>query len=137
MPGSKPTWVRPETHRSAEAVEVLTGKYVDDREWRAPVELRRVGTLEAGHVAGELDDCALQSETDPEERDAALAREADRVDLALDSAHTETSGHEDPVEIAECCVQIGTLEIVGGEPRDLSCAPCEKAACLRLSTTER
>ena len=70
------------------------------------VELRRVGALEAGHVAGELDHRALQTEADPEERDVVLACVADRFDLALDPADAEAAGDEDPVEVAEHLVEV-------------------------------
>ena len=59
---------------------------------RVRVELARVGAGEAALVAGELDHRALQAEAQAEERDAVLAGEAGRGDLALDAAEAEAAG---------------------------------------------
>ena len=58
------------------------------------VELGRVGVRCADHVAGELDDAALQAQAQPEVGHPVLARVARGEDLALDAAMAEAAGHE-------------------------------------------
>ena len=53
------------------------------------------------HVAGELDDRALQAQADAQERHALLARVPDRVDLALDAAVPEPAGDQDAVDAGQ------------------------------------
>ena len=52
-------------------------------------------------VAGELDHRALHAQADAEERNAALAGVADRLDLAFDAALAEAAGNEDAVVAGE------------------------------------
>ena len=54
-------------------------------------------SVQAEHVAAVLDDRDLHAEADAEVRHALLAREAHRLDLALDAALAEAAGHEDRV----------------------------------------
>ena len=56
---------------------------------------------QADDVAGELDRRALHAQADAEERNLALAGEADRLDLAFDAALAEAAGHEDAVVAGE------------------------------------
>ena len=56
---------------------------------------------EADDVARVLDDHALQAEAQAERRDAVLAGEPQRAELALDAAHAESAGHADAVEVGE------------------------------------
>ena len=77
-----------QAHRAADVGDfLLLGQEVDDRVRRLGIELGRVGAVEAGDVAGELDDRDLHAEADAEERDALLAGDARRADLALDAAN--------------------------------------------------
>ena len=74
---------------------------------------------EAGHVARVLDDHALQAEAQPERRDAVLAGEVQRAELALDAAHAETAGHADAVEVGEVLLgALGGAALVGRDPAD-------------------
>ena len=72
----------------------------------------RVRALEAADVARELDHRQLHAEADAEERDAVLARVADRGDLALDAAVAEAAGHEDRVEAAEQRRRAAALDLL-------------------------
>ena len=63
----------------------------DDRVVALGRELGAVGVGQPADVAGELDDRHLQAEADAEERQAVLARLADRLDHALDAAHAEAA----------------------------------------------
>ena len=56
---------------------------------------------EADDVARVLDDHALQAEAQAERRDAVLAGEPQRAELALDAAHAESAGNADAVEAGE------------------------------------
>ncbi len=60
-----------------------------------------MGLLQPDHVAGELDHGALHAQADAEEGNAALAGEADGVDLALDAALAEAAGHEHAVDAGQ------------------------------------
>ena len=68
---------------------------------RVLVELRAHGAFEPGQIAGRLDNGHLHAEADAEVRNAVLARETHRFDLALDAAIAEASGHDDAVHIAQ------------------------------------
>ena len=61
------------------------------------LELGAVGVGHAADVAGELDDGHLEAEADAEERQAVLARPADRLDHALDAALAEAAGNQQAV----------------------------------------
>jgi hypothetical protein len=56
--------------------------------------------LEAADVAGVLDHGQLHAEADAEVRDAVLAG-VRRLDLALDAALAEATGHEDRIDALE------------------------------------
>ena len=98
---------------------------------RVRVELARVGAGEAAHVAGELDDRALQAEAQAEERDAVLAGEPGRRDLALDAADAEPAGDDDAVEVAQAAFGEQPLGVVGGDPVDLDLRAARVAAVLQ------
>src|SRR5690348_4670768 len=91
---------------------------------RRLVELGRVGAGETGDVAGVLDDGALQAETQPEEGNALLPGDADRLYLALDAADAEATRHADAVEGAD------KLGAAGGEVAgdDAASGPVERRA---------
>ena len=66
----------------------------DERDHRVrggAVELGAVGIGQSLHVAAVLDDRHLHAEADAEVRHAVLAREAHRLDLALDAALAEAA----------------------------------------------
>ena len=71
----------------------------DDRLGAVGVELGRGGLLQAGHVAGVLDDHALQAQAQAEGRDAVRARVGERAELALDAADAEAARHADRVDV--------------------------------------
>src|SRR5262249_52894590 len=88
----------PEAHVAAHPFHPLElPQLVDHRVLSAWVELRRVRSLETAHVAGELDDGALQSQANPEERDLSLARVPDRLEHAGHPADAEPPGDENSV----------------------------------------
>ena len=98
----------------------LLGHRRDDRELGVGIELARRRALEAGDVAGVLDDHALQAEAQAERRDALLARELERAELAFDAADAEAAGHDDAVELAQRLRgALGRLALVRGDPADL------------------
>src|SRR4029078_10984839 len=64
-------------------------------------ELRRMTVVEAANVARELDDRRLHAEADAEERQARLARAANRFDHPFHAAHAEAAGNEESVDVAQ------------------------------------
>ena len=100
----------------------LLGHRRDDRELGVGVELGRGRAGEAGLVAGVLDDHALQAEAQAERRDAVLAGEPQRAELALDAAHAEAAGHADAVDVgrAACAAPSGVSQSSDGDPLERS-----------------
>src|SRR6266566_5218726 len=88
--------IQAETHRPALVLELALIRHeVDDGVLGEHVELCRVGVLRAGHLAGELDDGALETEAQAEIRDLVVAGEMGGEDLAFDAAMTEATRYED------------------------------------------
>src|SRR5690606_30633395 len=98
-------FLRAEAHRAAQigAFAALLDRALlvlplgDQRKHRTrgrAIELRGVRTLESGDIAGVLDDGELHPEADSEIRDGALARIADRLNLAVHAALAEAPGHQ-------------------------------------------
>ena len=87
------------------------------------------------HVAGELDHGALHAQADAEERDAAFAGEADRLDLALDAAIAEAAGHEHAVDAAQHALGALALDLLGLDLADD--APGVDGRCRRGRATRR
>ena len=84
---------------------------------------------EADDVARVLDDHALQAEAQAERRDAVLAGEPQRAELALDAAHAESAGHADAVEVGEVLLRaLGRLALVGRDPLDVDLGVVGEAA---------
>ncbi len=79
----------------------LLGHQMDDRMRRLQVKLARVGARQAANMPGKLDHGHLHAETDPEKRNAVLARIANRRDLALAAAIAKTAGNENSIGIFE------------------------------------
>ncbi len=124
--------VRAEPHRAAHVDDrLLLVHQVDDRMGRGRVELGAVRVLEQAHVAGELDHRAVQTETQPEERDPVLACVAGRLDLARDAAHAEAAGHDDAVEVVQPAVGEEALGVVGRDPFDEHVGAARVAAVLQ------
>ena len=98
----------------------LLGHGRDDRDRGLGVELGGRSRLDAGDVARVLDDHALHAEAQAQRRDAVLAGEAQRTELALDAADAEASGHADRVEAFEslCGAGFGGA-VIGLDPLDL------------------
>src|SRR5262245_25734445 len=83
-----------EPHVATHLVDALQlAELVDHRVRGVRIELGRVGVLQPRHVARVLDHRALQAQTDAEEGDAALAREADRLDHPVHTANPEAAGY--------------------------------------------
>src|SRR5437879_8626176 len=92
---------------------VLIVKHGDDGVWRVVVELGAVGVLQADDVAGELDDGALQAETDAEERRLLFAGIADGIDFAAGTAIVEPAWNKDPVEAGQDALGPFALDLLG------------------------
>ncbi len=115
--------IETEPHGAALVLDVLLGGHeIDHRIRRRGVELGRVGLGQAEDVAGELDDRALEAETQPEEGDALLAGVPDRGDLALDASRSEAAGDTDPVELFEVSGGEHPGELVAGDPSQVETA---------------
>src|ERR1035437_8667867 len=79
-----------QAHGSAQFVDALQLAQLEDHAVRRPrVELRGVGLLQAAHVARVLDHHGLHAQANAEVGDLMLARVADGVDHAFDSAFAE------------------------------------------------
>ena len=94
--------------------------------------------LEAGDVAGVLDDHALQAQAQAEGRDAVGARVVQRAELALDAADAEAAGHQHGVDVGEVLGGAGLgLALVGGDPADVDLGLVgEAAGAQRLADRE-
>ena len=87
--------VEAQAHRAALLLHVpLVGHEVDHRGVGEEVELGRVGVLRTDHVAGELDDAALEAQAQAQVGHLPLARVAGGQHLALDAAMAEAARHE-------------------------------------------
>src|SRR5690242_15581108 len=75
--------------------------------------------LETGEIARRLDHRHVQAVTDTEERHVALARELDRMDLALDTAFAEPARNEDAVDIFQKRSCIVAFENLAVDPVEL------------------
>ena len=95
---------------------------------RLGVELGRVGAVHAGDVAGELGHGDLHAEADAEVGHAVLAGEARGADLALDAAHAEAAGDQDPVALGELVERLVVGELLGVDPAHLDLAAVVGAA---------
>ncbi len=77
-PGDDLRGRRAQAHRAAHVGDLLLlGQQVDDRVLRGRVELRGVGALHAGDVAGELGHRHLQTQAEAQVGDLVLARVTD------------------------------------------------------------
>ena len=119
--------VRAETHGAALVDDAeLRRHQIDHGIVRLGVELGRVGAAHAERVAGVLDGHHLQTEAQPETRDALLARVARRGDLAFDTALAEPAGDHDAVEIAQMVFGEQPGDRLGFDPVDLDAAVVEQ-----------
>ena len=78
----------------------------------------------------------LQAEAQPEVRNAALARVAGRLELALHAAPAEPAGHHDPVDAVELALGV-VGQVVRAHPPDVDRAPWWNPACDSASITDR
>src|SRR6185312_14794936 len=100
----------------------------DHRIGRIGIELRRVRPGDS-HRSGRLDDDALKPEAQTEYRQPALARVADRADLALDTPDTEAARDEHGMNIVELgCGATFALAVVGRHPPHLHLGAMLEAA---------
>ena len=106
----------------------LVGHRGDDRIGGAGVELRRIRPAEPDRP-GRLDDDALQAQAQTQHRQTALARVADRADLALDPADAEATRDQHGMHVAEHrrCAAVG-FAVVGGHPAHLNLGAVLEAA---------
>src|SRR4051812_21800724 len=64
-----------QSHRSADGIDTeQIAKFVDDRIWRAGIELGAVRILHPANITRIFDDRALHAETDPEIRNLLFSR---------------------------------------------------------------
>src|SRR3546814_5214754 len=101
--GHQVAFIGAETHGAAEVAAGVAGlaqvaahplgEQADHR-FGARSELGRAGALDAGEVPRDLDARHLHAEADAEIRNAALAGEGDRGDLALRAALAEAAGQD-------------------------------------------
>lgn len=93
------------------------------------IELGAAGVLDAGEVAGRLDDHALHAQADAEQRDPVLPDVPDRTELALDAAHAEPAGHEHAVHAVQLAGgSFGSLAVVALDPADVDAGVIGEAA---------
>src|SRR5699024_8711452 len=77
------------------------------------------GRLDADDVAGVYDDHALQTQEQPECRNAFGAGVVQRPELALDAADAEAAGHADRVESGQSLLGTGrSVALIGLDPAD-------------------
>ena len=76
-------------------------------------------------------------EADPQVRDALLARDAGRVDLALDAAHAEAAGDEDAVGLGQARARPRRRSSVSESTQSISIPqPWSKPEWRSASTTD-
>ena len=91
-PGAQP-------HGSAHLFDAQQfAQLVNDAVLAGGVEFAGIGFLQAAYVAGELDAGGLHAEANSEIRHLLLARVADGVQHAIDSALAEAAGNQNSVE---------------------------------------
>src|SRR5664280_667995 len=118
--GGQPGWIQAQAHRAALVLHrPLVRHEVDDRVLRKHVEFGRVGVFSLEDVAGELDYGALQAQTQPQERQPALARMPGGEDLALDTAMAETAGNHDATQTGELLAHVLLGQALGVHPANL------------------
>ena len=81
-----------------------------------------LASLVPDHLAGELDDRALQPEAQPEVRDLVVAGEVGGEDLALDAAMAEAARDEDPGRALEPVVEV----LLASAPRSRPSGPSRR-----------
>src|ERR1035437_348129 len=112
--------IQTEPHRAALVLHCpLVGHEVDDRVLREHVEFGRVRVFSLEDVAGELAYGALQAQTQPQERQPALARVPGGEYLALDAAMAETTGNHDAAQTGEPLAQVLLGQSLGVYPANL------------------
>mmetsp|Transcript_41611 Transcript_41611/g.97732 ORF Transcript_41611/g.97732 Transcript_41611/m.97732 type:complete len:614 (-) Transcript_41611:2309-4150(-) len=79
----------------------------DDGVGRGGVEFGRVGTFQAGHVAGVLNGRDLHAQADAEVGQFVLTGVLGREDLAFHAAFAEAAGHEDGVVLRQFAHGLG------------------------------
>src|SRR5262249_41986149 len=112
--------IQPQPHRPALVRQrPLLRQQVDHEVRRVRREFRRIRAGQPAHVARELDHGALHTQTDAEVWKPLLARVADRLDLALDTAIAEAARHENAVDVGEMRGGTVTLDVLGVDPHDV------------------
>src|SRR4051794_4244270 len=120
--------VRAEAHGAAHVAHLLLLRQeVDHGVRRLGVELGRVGAVETCDVARELGHRDLHAEADPEVWHAALPSEPRGPDLALDAAHAEATGDQDPVALLELALCLLAVDRLGVDPAHLDLAVVVRA----------
>ena len=126
--------VEAEPHGAAEVARALDegdllGHGGDHRLRGVRVELGGAGPLEAEHGAGVLDDHALQTQAQPEGRDAVGAGVGEGAELALDAPDAEAARDADRVDVLQGPGRTGGgLAVVGGDPADVDLGLVGEAA---------
>src|ERR1051326_8439381 len=115
---------RPQAHGAAELVDAFQlAQFKDDARRCGRIELGRVGMFHATDVASVLDHHRLHAEADAEIRNLVLARIANGVDHALDTALAKTARHENAIESFELPGAVGPMQLLRLDPRDVDLEP--------------
>ena len=118
--GSQHCVVGAESHRAALVGHLtLIVHEIDHRMTGGRVELGGIRVGEAHDVSSELDGHRVQSETEPETGQTALAGVPGRLDLALEPAGAESTGNHQAIELRETILGEEPLDVLSLDPVDL------------------
>ena len=121
--------VAAEPHRPAELLDAQEiAQLVNEFRGRVRVALGRIGVAQPGDVACVLNRGPLEAVTDPEVRNAALARDLGRLHHAARSPAAEPSRHENAVGIVEQVHAARFFERLGFDPLDVHFDAVRKSA---------
>src|ERR1017187_9092914 len=109
-----------QAHGPAQLIDALQlTQFEDDAVRRPRVELRGIRILQAAHVARVLDHHGLHAQADAEVRYLVLARIADGVDHALDSALAEAPRYQNAVVAVPLPLPSAAQHALGLDPVDV------------------
>src|SRR6185312_767406 len=113
----------PQPHRSSKFVDAAQlAQFVDDAMRCSGIEFAGVGLFQATYIPCVLDAGCLHAQANAKVGNLLLARVADRVQHAFDTALAEAAGHEDAVKAFELDF-IVAITIFALKP--LGLYPCE------------
>src|SRR4051794_9251127 len=125
--------LRAEPHRPAQVLDLfLLWKQIDDGIRRLGIHLRRVGTVEADHMARVLGDRDVHAEANAEVRNLPLSSDAAGQDLPSPPARAEPAGNEHAVDLLE--LRLGLFE---GHSLGVDPAHVDRAAVMDAGMVQR